>query len=754
MADFNFEDVLAAINAQPDSNASQGVPTEDVPLDPSQWNDYVQPPSAQWDEFVAPTADPDEIVFTPEEAAGVDIIFDPTDPDVAGTGIAPPTPIAPQGPTSPPAAQLRSVGQSHSVSSSSRGIAGGPGTVAALYADADARTGAVVADAEARYAQEQARYQGHFDGLAEATRQQAEIEKSFHERQLEHLDRQRDFLEMHAKLEERIAAQAKVEGERYLGAYKDQLVAVRALAAQDANPLHKGNTALGLAGAAFAQGYLAARGVHIDVTGQIDRWVDRELQQHQQRVQNARGAASDTLHLYEVARESARDDAEARQRYKGMVLESLKMGVTMEAEKFGSDIARSRAQETVARLQIEQDKIFSSVRERQEKTYRDLESANLTRAYQAGSLLMQQHSQSETRRHNRAMEGLERLKASKQAQPDVPVKVSDPGAVVRDGNGRVVATRNMWRQNPNVTDAQRNKAQEKSDELGERYATVKAGIERAKALRQKAQEGFLNKYGPDFIKKMSSEEKRTYEREKKLLMMEARHAMAGAALTEFEQKEWDSLLANDSGWEAGSNSKALEQFEKHFRDPFVNYMNQSPAFVPLTAEEQDQRAFNSAPNETDADYNASLHGGPPVITNLQKEEGEASHGNTERIPAHAAWRKFMGADQPDALLYKTEEFETMPEWARKMDHLAKVLVDPEFRLNASGIPELDGSLTPPSVLHREAYQAMDRLSSDESLPTNRRAYAKYLYDRAETDEDGLLEDYSAGSDGPGVVTSK
>ncbi len=734
MADFNFEDVLAAINGQPDAAPE----AEPGAVDSSQWTDVVQDPASQWDEFVPQQ---EHIEITPEEAGvppgqDVDFVLNPEDPDVN----RPYPGMAPQG-----SGGVKSAGVGYSRSQSHSGIAGGPATVKGLYDDAHARTEADQAKAAAGYDQERQAYREDYADLARVTAEQGELEREHHDRMLDQLDRQRDFLDLHARLEQKLAAEAKAESHKYLAAYQDQLSAVRVLAAQDANPLHRGNTALGLAGAAFLQGYLGARGVQVDVTGQVDRWVDRELQQHQQRVQNARASANDALHLYDIARQSAQDDAEARQRYKGMVLEGMKVGVEMEAEKFGSDVARSRARAAVANLQLQQDQVMFGIREKQERRNYEIGKMHLDAAKDQGHLMMEEESAAETRRHNINMEGIARKAAKKDEKPDIKPTVSDPGLPVKDGAGKVVGNRTMWRRAPGTTDAQFNAASKTADEYGAEYRQVMKGVAKLRQLRAPAMDDFVNKWGPEFASKRFDEAKRAYEREVLHTLQQVRHSIAGAQLTPFERDEWLELVPIDKGAEAGTNASALEQLEGRFRDRFVSFMDSSGAYELLPESERGTRLTNEETNATDSRYGASLHGGPPVITSVDKEEAEAKHGHTDRKPAHAAWFKFQGGDRPDATLFKKEEFETMPEWAISMDHLAKVVVDSEFRTRAAQIPDSTNDTStpapPPSTLYKDAFQAIGRLASDEKLPGNRREYAKYLFDRMDNDPEGLLADY-------------
>lgn len=227
----------------------------------------------------------------------------------------------------------------------------------------EAQGGRFTAEAEAT--------QRHYDTLRDSTIEQGKSER-YHQKQLEQLSREvQDFNESAAELEERIHADGKVVREQILGEYREQLAGVRALAATSGNPL--GGLGLGQAGAMggamFAQGFLAAQGIQIDVGGQIDKWVDRSIAEHQMKIKNAQQGAADTLNLYDIARQSSKDDWEARQRYRGFVIQGFQSAIQIEAARFGSEIAVQRAMQRSAELEIEKTKSIAGIGDRYFATY-------------------------------------------------------------------------------------------------------------------------------------------------------------------------------------------------------------------------------------------------------------------------------------------------------------------------------------------------------------------------------------------------
>ncbi len=189
----------------------------------------------------------------------------------------------------------------------------------------------------------------------EATTELSVHEKAYHERLRAHADEERDFFETQRAMEEDLHHQGIQEREKYLGAYQQELGAVKALIATNANPLAKmgGTAALGMGMAQFAQGFLAAQGIQINVSGQIDKWIDREFQQHQQLIENTSNLAEKQLTLYGIARQGAKDDAESRSRLRGFVIEGFKANLVAESERFQSDIGAAKVKMQLANLDRE-----------------------------------------------------------------------------------------------------------------------------------------------------------------------------------------------------------------------------------------------------------------------------------------------------------------------------------------------------------------------------------------------------------------
>lgn len=257
-------------------------------------------------------------------------------------------------------------------------------------------------------------------------------------------DQERDFYETQRFVEEQFYLDGQQERQKYIAGYQQQLGAVRQLMAQDANPLTKmsGSKGIALGMAQAAQAMLATRGIQIDVNGQIDKWVDRELSQHQQKIQNGMQMAQTDLTLYNIARQSSADDYEARSRLRGFVIEGFKVNMLAEADRFGSDIARAQAMAKVAEL----DKMQAANTERIGNTYfqnwHETRKGVVTEAIGMGQLALQK------RAHSLAQEkwDAEKLSAKRKAAEEFKGKVlydyqmSEDG-MAKQGGGNAVRVR-------------------------------------------------------------------------------------------------------------------------------------------------------------------------------------------------------------------------------------------------------------------------------------------------------------------------
>lgn len=593
------------------------------------------------------------------------------------------------------------------------------------YARANQQADKEIADQEVVRAGDERALRGGIGEQRAAIRQGADAE-TVHFQILQSLERESQAFQMaQARLETNAQAESKASAAKYIGAYQEQLAGVRALAATTGNPLGglSGMEKTGLGFAQFAQGFLAARGIHIDVNSQIDRWVDRGIQEHQQAIQNARQDAGDSLHLYEIARQTSQDDWEARQRYRGFVIEGFKSQLQSEAARFGSDIANSRAAEQMAQADVALAQTVGQLHDRRFGQDLQIRMQHINQAH-----MENEDANQSARLRIDQMLAQAKLKEAENKGPLKPIKISDPGATERDANGKIIGAKNMWSSDPDASKEEQQAGTKKVTEAAAEYDGIQRSLARLKELRAPAMAEFSTKYGPTDGAKKFTEAYRAYDRQKKLSIFEARHAIAGSNLTKEERQEWDSLLDNDSIFEQGSNAGAVEQLETHYRDKFLSVANHTAGVRPLALADQDTAPIADAANDTEAAYNARFHAGPGKTTPISEEEGkidEKGSGDTYQGAPSSMWVNHQPDSQktPGAISGNYEQ----PAWAVVIDHIAHHAVDPEGASLTSGLHNIGGKgdqHETPEQIRQDALDALDRTVRGENGDGERQEYAK------------------------------
>lgn len=416
-------DVRAAMGELPDSSAADQAP---APVVPAGWN------PAQWNSFIDDS--------TPQGAAAL-AQMDPTQP-AAPAG-------APQG---QPVAST-----SDAASVAYRG-AGGPQAAADVFGQYRQRAEQQNAADSQLTAEQLGKLQADTETIKNGHRAEIVANLIYADRDSQLRDHMTTIAEGMAQEERGANLQWQAQRQKILGDYQTQLAAVRQLSASTGNPYQgmSGGQQLGLAGAEFAQGFLAAQGIHIDVSGQIDRWVDRSIATHQQQIANGMTLANDQLHLYDVARQNSMDDAEARQRYAGFVVAGLQSQIQANANRYQSNLANAQAAQAIAQLQVKADQyqngVIAGYQARADARRRDAATAAAAQMH-AG---IEQWNAETERRVKEAKAGLLGGAAGGAAGAAGPDYISDPsdvqykdvvdpntGAVI--GHQQVSGGRNTWR---------------------------------------------------------------------------------------------------------------------------------------------------------------------------------------------------------------------------------------------------------------------------------------------------------------------
>lgn len=534
------------------------------------------------------------------------------------------------------------------------------------------------------------------------------------------LERHRDFLETQQHLEQRLYDDSKVERQKYLTAATEQLAAARQLAMQSGNPLAMlgigGQSAMG--GAQFAEGFLAARGVHINVTAQIDKMVDRGIQEHQQRIANVRQNAADQFHLYDIARQSSVDDFEARQRYRAFVIDGFKMSVQASAARFNSQIAMAQGQQKTAELDIMLNQHLEQMADQYQTKWMDGYKAILTNKVEQGKLAI-----------DRDRLAFEKKKLEAKEKPKGNwTKLTDPFDVKRDGKGKALTGGKVkWEIDTTAPDGIQTQAAKEHNTAKQFYTDFAGGLERLDELRQKAQ-GMMK--GPDRVRAMRSQEYREYQQQRDYLTEIMQKHVTGAAAPDAQAARIMNWLKDDNLTESGSNKEFIPNLRENLRKSWENTMNNTVGIVkrdPNSEEEYDY-AVTGDPDSKDV-FEARAHG-----------------GKGEDLPAGKAAKAYSDAVNADAKSYLGKSNAVYEEYQnsggvtdRRRDHedgaverLFSMVVKPDTFEDDRRVKAADGKswertegYESPEEIQQEAHAALTRLAE------NGNGYAKYLLSRVQ-----------------------
>ncbi len=761
-----IDDVLAALAQTPNADTESGPPG-----DPGQWNDFVEQPAppdpGQWGQYVDPA------LGTPSIAG-----HGPEMPTLSALASALFTPGSPQAqhPNSP-VPPGTSVGRSQSVRSSSSsshsGVPGGPKAVDDMFSDAHRKADAVYAMMEPGFANDAARANAHYQDISDAIAGRTQQTQDYHKQVADLLDRQNDFMDMSAHLDQLMENDARVHREQTLTQYRGQLAGVAQLVMQSGNPLGGLSTgqALGLAGAEFAEGFLAPMGIHLNVTTAVDRWVDRSIQEHQAKISNARQGANDTLHLYDLASQDAHDAADARARYRGMVIEGLKFGIQSSAARYQSNIANQEAAEKLARLQLDQDATLNGIGEKARKEYLDLTKQFADEAKDSGLLKIQHDAQGIA--YMNAVSGrmeaqTNRMKLDATKAPPGNLNFSDPepetmpvagddGKPVLDAKGRPVTQQvivNRWRVDPTIKDEGiKTKVYEGADKATKAYANTYDKLNTYMGLRQKAYEAIG---GPGILGNKAAFLKspvfREAEQAKNDLVQSIVYMKSGKTTPETEFKRISDLLPDESFFQKGNNAQQVINYREYVRREANNEMR-GAGLVPIKPSDPEYRArlADMSPGIAN-NYLASQNKSEPIPGIVGTAEAEIVAKDSEEIGTNKPSGPWAAFQDEQLRLNPNEKIKLgQPHYAIAIDHLGAAILDPEktarlLSVRDEDVTRLADGSTPLSDAATEVLTRMGHGGTTDSgkIPYEGQSYAVFMKHLIDTDPKAAREMFENG----------
>ncbi len=565
---------------------------------------------------------------------------------------------------------------------------------------------------------------------------QAGVEAKMQRAHANILQQRESFIRESAELDKTMSAQARAESEAHLDAYRQQIAAVRQMTVTNPIAALGGFETAGVSLAMFAQGFLAARGINIDVAGQVNRWVDRSIEEQQRRIGQAQQGAEDELNLWRIAQETSRNDLEARHRYRGMVLEAMTTAVDVNAARFAAPLAKSAAEVAKAKLAMEQTGVERTIRHGYEtdrlanlKAMRDEAHMRVMERFRSQELAIQSRAQKA---------------AAAKAQKPLNY-IQDTRNVVRDENGKPIS-------GGRVVAAFQENAPEQTQkaviEAQTAHDNMQTGLDRLRKLYKDLD----GEVGPGWLRQRQSEAYKLFDAERTRIIGDLQKSMTGLAAPESEQKRWLSQLSDDAMLQVGPDRlpKLIDGMSEWGRKRFENTLH-LPGVIVLPENDRFHTQDVTIDPDTQALTDARSH--VRIPSTIEQISGPAATDSTryvERKPS-AFYREQQSQREqrevPSLNLDKMKARATgrTESWAGQLDDLARAAVDPKgFLVGKSNTDATKRYSENTAEVQRQALMDLASIASGRPLaegqpapPAARRAYAKALMDMYDSNPDQL-----------------
>lgn len=623
----------------------------------------------------------------------------------------PTSPLAATPPAPPTVQPGQTVKQGTSQAGSYRGITQqGLAATTALNKKADLAAQGDIARFQPQLDQERADY----EAVAQQKRQANQLELDAHREHAAETQKlwmaQKSIVNEQHALEQQAYAQSQVVKQNYLANYEHDLMAVRQLAMQTGDPYERmsAGQAFGLIAQHAVAGFLKVGGHDLGIQEQTDRWVNREIAKHGQQVQDARQNAEGQMHLYNVARQQASDDYEARERFRGMVLEGLKTQIGYEAARYGSQLATATGAQKAAEIDGQLVALKANLGQRQQGLYFEAEKMRIGQAAQQAANSVAWHNAKTSRM------GEERQERERVDKKNATTTSAEMFPVYDPFEAQGKDTQPKW-----FIDKDDKDAMSKFREKESATRAVAAQLDNLEALRARA----YAKVGGAPVSGIASAklgnaagEIREYLRARTAASATIRRAYSGAAFTEAESKEYLSMLPTETFWESADNVSAIPQLREKIRTDF-----QASADSYST-----KGKGNVAGPQRAAEHEAMLHGGSETQSVPgQLVEATDKLEKEKPVAASRAFTELMGSgDWPKG---------SEPAKMQVVETLATIYLNPTYaRRQYSDLPEND------KLAQAQAREALQRIAADSDIKDVYLAgFAQIILDKAESDPEGL-----------------
>jgi hypothetical protein len=570
-----------------------------------------------------------------------------------------------------------------------------------------------------------------YDQKTQALNNQADIEAEYHNELAAIHSERMDFLRESAALDELMYAEAKADSQKYLESYQQQLAAVRQMSVTSPMQTIGKVEFAGASVAAFAQGFLAAQGINIDVIGQINRWEEMSIREQERKIQQAEKGAQDQLHLWEIARQTSRDDLEARQRYRGMILEQFGAAIDMQAARFAAPLARAAADTAKAQLEMERANVMNSLR----SNYETQRLANLK------GMRDEMHKRVEERRLSRLADAEisyknklgEAALNKPAAQGKAPNLIIDSRNVMRSPDGKVISGGRVVAELSHDAPAETQKKVIGTKSLND---AVQGGMEELRQLYKEVEA----EAGPGWMRRRGDPHYALFDAERNRIIGDIMRNFTGLAATDKEAERWLNQLKDDAFLQAGPDRlpQLMDGMSKWARRSFEDSLD--------------------LPGVIKYDQNKQYH-----TQDIQVDpEGSALERARKSTHVPGQVENLAGAVVPSVTLERAMSPGKVEKWAVELEDIARAAVDPAKFLSAKAVKDVARSFNIPESLAETL--ASKKLSEDPeaaretakfilvnaaygnplkegqpALPAQRKEYARKLLEAYESDPQALLK---------------
>lgn len=472
----------------------------------------------------------------------------------------------------------------------------------------------------------------------------------------------RQRLEVQAEAMERLASEvAQNQVKEHRAKVEQQLAAFRAAQVDPTLNFSKGEE-LGNAASLFAQGFLAAGyGVNIDVTGTLDKWTDRYVENQMEKIRRGEKLLQAEQAVWDMVRTEAADEADARARVRLFTMGAAATAMEIEATRWGSEMARARGSEAAAKIRtamaVSMNNLEMDWNDRLQASYKNIADE----VYGREQLAIARYNASI------AAKRLEMEKAQQTEQPRAFFSIN-PDPSKRQLIGIV---------KPGVS-------KEEVKEAANRFGTtqdVLVAIQNVRGLLTENGQVLTTQQALDRFTGADDKLVKAAMAQLKMALRSADRQSMGASFTKNEEALLDDQASLPTYFDRIGVEGTLRLFDNLGKTQINRAQNAMDQVLqdPVPGGHLKPWSGRVAP-EYETLFSAGLTGKPPTTTNIQRKEAEIEAVQESPHQATGGWSAYIGANVPS--MYPGHE--AAEPWAEPMREVAREFLAERQRGEVNG----------------------------------------------------------------------